>query len=102
MSKKKNRIVFSSFGGRKYDDSPRCIYEEMLQDSRFKNYELIWALGNPDDFNIPGAKKVKCDSLAYYKILMSAAVWVTNSTMERGLSFKPKTSLILILGMEQP
>lgn len=90
VSKKKNRIVFSSFGGRKYDDSPRCIYEEMLQDSRFKNYELIWALGNPDDFNIPGAKKVKCDSLAYYKILMSAAVWVTNSTMERGLSFKPK------------
>lgn len=90
VSKKKNRIVFSSFGGRKYDDSPRCIYEEMLQDPRFKNYEFIWALGNPDDFDIPGAKKVKCDSLAYYKILMSAVVWVTNSTMERGLSFKPK------------
>ena len=90
VSPKKNRIVFSSFGGRKYDDSPRCMYEAMREDSRFKDYELIWALGNPDAFDVPGAKKVQCDTIAYYKTLMSAAVWVTNSTMERGLSFKPK------------
>ena len=25
-------IVISSFGGRKYDDSPKCIYEEMLNE----------------------------------------------------------------------
>lgn len=90
ITRKRNRIIFSSFGGRKYDDSPRCIYEVMQKDSRFKNYEYIWALGNPDAFDIPGAQKVKCDTFAYYKTLMSAAVWVTNSSMERGLSFKPK------------
>lgn len=90
VRKNKKCIVFSSFGGRKYDDSPRCIYEEMKKDLRFRDYELVWALGNPNAFDIPGAKKVKCDTLAYYKTLMSASVWVTNSTMERGLSFKPK------------
>lgn len=87
----KKRIVFSSFGGRKYDDSPRCIYEAMLKDSRFTGYEFVWALGSPEKFDIPEAKKVTCDTIAYYKTLMSAAVWVTNSTMERGLSFKPKS-----------
>lgn len=90
VCKKKKLIAFSSFGGRKYDDSPRCIYEEMLKDPRFRDFEFVWALGNPDAFDIPGAKKVKCDTIEYYKTLMSAAVWVTNSTMERGLSFKPK------------
>lgn len=84
------RIVFSSFGGRKYDDSPRCIFEAMLNDSRFDDYEFIWALGKPEDYVINRARKVKCDSLEYYKVLMSASVWVTNSSMERGLSFKPK------------
>lgn len=90
VKRNKKRMVFSSFGGRKYDDSPRCIYEAMLKDSRFEGYEFIWALGEPDKFEIPGARKIKCDTFAYYKTLMSAAVWVTNSTMERGLSFKPK------------
>lgn len=90
VKQNKKRIVFSSFGGRKYDDSPRCIYEAMIKDPRFEGYEFIWALGEPDKFEIPGAKKVKCDTLAYYKTLLSAVVWVTNSTMERGLSFKPK------------
>lgn len=90
IHQKTNRIVFSSFGGRKYDDSPRCIYEAMLNDSRFQDYELIWAFGNPEQFDIPAAKKVKCDTLEYYKTLLSASVWVTNSGMERGLSFKPK------------
>ena len=28
-------ILFSSFGGRKFDDSPRAIYNMMLRDKRF-------------------------------------------------------------------
>lgn len=91
VKQSKRTIVFSSFGGRKYDDSPRCIYEAMLKDKRFNGCRFVWALGNPEQFNIEGAELVKCDTLSYYKVLMSAAVWVTNSSMERGLSFKPKS-----------
>ena len=36
-------ILFISFGGRKFDDSPKAIYDEMLQDARFKDYKLVWA-----------------------------------------------------------
>ena len=89
IKQEKRTIVFSSFGGRKYDDSPRCIYEAMVQDKRFKEYRFVWAFVNPEQFEVKGAEKVKCDTFSYYKILMSAKVWVTNSTMERGLSFKP-------------
>lgn len=84
------RIVFSSFGGRKYDDSSRCIFEAMIKDPRFKGYDFVWALGNPESFEIQNARKVKCDTFAYYRTLLAAKVWVTNSSMERGLSFKPK------------
>ena len=86
----KRTIVFSSYGGRKYDDSPRCLYEEMMKDKRFNEYRFVWAFVDPEQFEVKGAEKVKCDTLSYYKVLMSAKLWVTNSTMERGLSFKPE------------
>lgn len=89
VRQKPNLIVFSSFGGRKYDDSPRCIFEVMSKDKRFNDFTFLWAFGNPENFDIPNAQKVKCDTFAYYIALLSAKVWVTNSTMERGLSFKP-------------
>lgn len=83
-------IVISSFGGRKYDDSPKCIYEEMLNDKRFDGFRIVWAFMHPEQHDIPRGEKVKTDTLAYYKTLLKARCWITNSTMERGLSFKQK------------
>ena len=62
VSQKDNLILFSSFGGRKFDDSPRAIYEEMIKDHRFENYELVWAFDNTNKFNIPRGKKIKTDT----------------------------------------
>ena len=36
-------IVFASFGGRKFDDSPKAIYDAMLKDERFERCRLVWA-----------------------------------------------------------
>ena len=83
-------IVFASFGGRKYDDSPKAIYEAMLKDNRFDGYSLVWAFMQPDKFEIPRGEKVKIDTFKYYKKLLSARVWVTNSSMNRGLDFAGK------------
>lgn len=88
VKKDKRLIVFSSFGGRKYDDSPKCIYEAMIKDSRFDGYKIIWAFMQPEKYDIPRGKKVKTDTTAYYKTLLKARCWITNSTMERGLRFK--------------
>lgn len=81
-------IVFSSFGGRKYDDSPKCIYERMIGEPRFDDYKIVWAFMHPEEHDIPRGEKVKTDTLAYYKTLLEARCWITNSTMERGLKFK--------------
>ena len=88
VKKDKKLIVFSSFGGRKFDDSPKCIYEEMLHDHRFDTYRIVWAFMTPDAYEVPRGEKAKTDTWAYYKALLKASCWITNSSMERGLSFK--------------
>ena len=86
-------ILFISFGGRKFDDSPKAIYDEMLQDARFKDYKLVWAFTDPTKFSIPVGEKIKTDTLTYFITALKARVWITNSTVERGLSFKGKHTL---------
>lgn len=86
----KHLIVFSSFGGRKFDDSPKAIYEAMLCDRRFDQFNFVWAFMHPDDYTLPRGEKIRTDTFTYYKTLLKARCWITNSTMERGLDFKGK------------
>lgn len=87
-------ILFNSFGGKKYDDSPKTIYEQIKQDPRFKGYCFVWAIQEPDNVLLPqDAIVVKADTLAYFKTALKARVWITNSSMERGLKFKKKGTL---------
>lgn len=90
-----NRIVFVSYGGRKYDDSPKAIYEEILRTPFFDTYELIWAFQDPGKINLPRGRKIKIDTLNYFIKLLSARVWVTNSRVERGLNFKGRKTFYL-------
>lgn len=83
-------ILFSSFGGKKYDDSPKSVYEAMIKDKRFDDFRIVWAFNHPEEFEIARGSKVKCDTLQYFVTALKASVWVTNSTIERGLSFKGK------------
>lgn len=85
-----NLIFFISFGGKKYDDSPKAIYEEILKDNRFDKYDLVWAFDNPYEFNIPRGEKISTDTFKYFKTVLKARCWVTNSSVKRGLGFKAK------------
>lgn len=38
----KKTILFSSFNGRSYCDSPKAIYKYMLKDDKYKDYTFIW------------------------------------------------------------
>ena len=40
-------VVFESFEGRGYTDSPRALYQAMLGDPRFAGTEKVWALRTP-------------------------------------------------------
>lgn len=83
----KKRILFMSFGGAKYDDSPKCIYELMKADPYFDSFELIWGFENVSNF--PSVKnKVKANSIKFFWIALTSRIWITNSSIERGLRFK--------------
>ena len=84
-------ILFNSFAGRKFDDSPRAIYECMKDDIRFKDYKLVWAFHNPEKYDVP--RKIKTDGFQYFKTALAARVWITNSSVERGLNFSGKHTL---------
>lgn len=49
LKSKPNLILFSSYGGKKYDDSPKAIFEKMRKDPRFSDCEIVWAFHNPEN-----------------------------------------------------
>lgn len=85
----KNLILFSA-NSQKYVDSPRSIYEYMINSEKYKNYEFVWALKDID-IEIPGkAKKIKIDTIKYFITALKAKYWITSVNIERGLNFKKK------------
>ena len=86
-------IMFNSFAGRSFNDSPKAIFEYMSKDPRFSDYHFIWAFHEPNKYNVIGATKIKTDSINYFKKAIQARVWITNSSVERGLSFKRNNTL---------
>ena len=86
----KKTIMFCSFGGRKFDDSPKALYDEICKREDFKDWRIIWAFVNPNDFNISRGEKVKIDTPSFFKALLKSRVWISNSGMTRGVEFKRK------------
>lgn len=88
-------ILMNSFGGKKYDDSPKVIFERMKQDPRFNSYRVVWAFHEPNKFSIDGAEIIKTDNFNYFITAMKARCWITNSGVGRGLSFRKKNTLYI-------
>jgi CDP-glycerol glycerophosphotransferase len=86
----KKMILFSGHS-RKYNDSPRTIYEYLIKQPKFDSYNFVWALEDPDHVEIPGpAKKIKSDTLEYFITSLKAKYWVACVNIERGLHYKKK------------
>ena len=81
-------ILINSFGGKKYDDSTKALFEAMRRDRRFEGYRIVWAFHEPSKHNIEGAEKIKTDTFAYFITALKARCWLTNSSIGRGLGFK--------------
>ena len=76
-------IMFSSFMGKKYGDSPRAIYEYMRTRPEFDDYRFVWAFRYPDNFRFleqnPRTSVLKTNSDEHYKVYATAKYWVVNS-----------------------
>ncbi len=86
-------VLISSFAGKKYNDSPRVLFEMMLNDSRFSHLKFVWAFEKPERFNVKGAKTIKIDTWNYFITALKARIWITSVNVERGLSFKKRKTI---------
>ena len=78
-----HQIIFESFMGRKYVDSPKAIYEYMLSNKKYEKFSFIWAFKNPEDYKYliknKNTKVIKYNSKEYYKAYSTSKYWITNS-----------------------
>ena len=85
VSKQQKTILFCSFGGRNFNDSPKAVYDEICSREEFEDWRFVWAFVEPDKFTIPRGDKVKVDTFSFFKTLITSKVWVSNSGMDRGV-----------------
>lgn len=76
------KILFASFQGKSYSDSPKALYEYILKDGKYKDYRLVWGFENPQKYlyleSNPNTKVIKIKSKEYLKELASAKYWFIN------------------------
>lgn len=76
------QIIFSSFAGRSYSDSPKALYEYMLANPAFQDYTFVWAFRRPEDFAFlaqqPRTSLVRAAGKAYETQLMHSKFWLMN------------------------
>ena len=92
---KKNKIVFSQFGGKGYGCNPRAICDEFLR--RDEGYDLVWILGKSqtrEKAGIPDGVRTVTGDLSMSE-LATAKVWINNIhfnfLLEKGLKKRPQT-----------
>lgn len=93
--KTNDTLVLMNGHGYKYNDSPRAIYQKMLEYGLHKQYNVVWALNEPDKYDIPYAKKIKIDTWEYFKTALKAKYWISCVNIERALHFKKKNQIYL-------
>ena len=85
-------IIFASYDGNKFADSPKVIYNKMLNDERFENYTFIWAFSNPSKFKIKRGAKVKLNSFKFYLLAQRAGLIISNTSLGDAFYYKgPET-----------
>lgn len=90
-----NVILFNCFGGKKFDDSPRVIYQYICNNSKYNKYKIYWSFDDPKRYQLKKGTKVKNNTLKYFIIALKAKYWITNSGIERGLKFKNKKTIYI-------
>ncbi|MBO1912227.1 CDP-glycerol glycerophosphotransferase family protein, partial [Microvirga sp. 3-52] len=78
LPKKKDLIIFESFHGKQYSDSPRSIYEYLAK--KHPNYKLVWSIdrGSVPLFTALGIPYVKRFSPKWFLMKPRAKYWVNN------------------------
>ena len=75
-------IVFASFNGRSYCDSPKALYKHIIGDEKYKDYKFVWAFVNVEDHiyleKNKNTKVIDINSKEFLKVLGKAKYWIFN------------------------
>lgn len=71
---KKNRVLFYSFSGKQYSDSPKYISDKLAKE---KDFDIIWAINNPE--KIKGVRAIKYGSLKHAFYSATSEFIITNT-----------------------
>ncbi len=75
---KNNTMIFESFFGKSYSDSPKYIFEYIFN-NHSDRYRYIWVRDKEQKLHIPyPVKQVKRGSLKYIKAIADAGYYITN------------------------
>lgn len=88
-------ILFTSFSGKQYNDSPKAIYEYLRSLPAGKNFNYVWAFEQPELFPEVDCEKIKIDTWRYFITTLKAKYWVTSVNIERGLKYKKRETFYL-------
>lgn len=90
------QILFISYSGRQYSDTPKEAYNILREDPNFKDYEFVWAFNKPKLFVQPElGRKVSANSLVFFYHLLKSKYWVTNSSIDRLVPFNHKRNIYI-------
>ncbi len=85
-------VIFEAFQGRSVACSPKALYVEMLENEKYEDYILIWALRDASRDDV--INTVKFESFEYYRCLARAKYWIFNSNTRPFL--KPRANQIFV------
>ena len=69
-------ILFSTFDGRNYSDSPKAIYLRMLENEKYKDYKFVWVFNEPEKhiylLENPNTYMVKTNTVGFEEMCAEA------------------------------
>lgn len=75
-------IVFESFNGKNFSDTPLAVYEYMMNEPKYNDFKFVWVFNDPDKY-IPllsskRTRVVKHNSNECEKVFSNAKYWILN------------------------
>ncbi|WP_057753814.1 CDP-glycerol glycerophosphotransferase family protein [Weissella kandleri] len=90
------QILFMSYSGRQYSDTPLEAYHLLREDPDFADYELVWAFNRPQDFQQSAIRrKVSSNNISYFYHLLKSKYWISNTSIDRLVPFKHPNNIYI-------
>lgn len=91
-------VVFGCFNGRSYCDSPKAIYNYMINNEKYKDYHFIWVFKDPKKHGYLASNKnttvTYAGGIQYDRALARAKYWILNYKLQEHIH--PKKEQVFV------